>query len=135
MYKKENPKAPTSPHHSQKYIGGEVTRGGAFKGDSEMPMFSVHEGEAAVAYLDVLMEVVNARKNNFTTVTVNYTEMPLATAQIERDRLLKKFKDTVAEETRRKNPEATLREIRQRQHDILAAHNDTGYIPAHPSRG
>lgn len=102
---------------------------GFFPGDVDMPQFSMLEGEAAIRYLNLQLDIEQATRARDRRVTNEYKTMPLHEALKLCDQYEEQFRATVAVETRRKNPEATEADINRRQYDILAAHEDTSYIP------
>ncbi len=108
-------------------IDGEITYGGSFKGDHEMPLYSTREFDAAFSYLDLLMEIKQARSHNFKHVNVKGEEMPMAKAERNRDHLKREFRNTVAAVAREEDPAVTQADINRRAHDVLASLMDTSY--------
>lgn len=104
------------------------TGGGSFKDDEKMPLFSNREGELAIHYLDIAIDIAEARKRGMHSIMVDGQDVSLAAAQKERDARHRAFMDNVAAETREQDPGASEARIRQRAKDILHAMSDTGYI-------
>src|SRR4051812_6274326 len=109
---------------------------GGFTDDEKMPLFSLPEGEAAIAYLEIEVNLAEARKHTFREdpiqiVKSGYDTLSIRDAEKRAGEYLTTFLREVDKETERLHPDMDKHvrtEIaRRRARDILACNRSTDY--------
>jgi len=102
-----------------------------FKNDAKMPIFSLLESEAAIRYLDLLLEIAETKKAQMPAVLLNGTEIAMEQAVLLRETYRKEFMYVVETEAKRISPDIGAAEIKLRAHNILNSMIDTSRLSSH----
>lgn len=124
---KESYIPPAQPPQTETSFPFTIARGGRFKNDYAMPMYSNREFNAGFVYLNLLMDITDARKHHESSVMVDDKPLPLPVAKKLCEDLKTEFHKAIADEIGAKGRMGHI-EVNRRAKNILASLMNTSYV-------